>query len=551
MSSQQAFLTVDLGFGDAGKGSIVDYLTRTHAAHTVIRYNGGAQAGHRVVELASDGVTYREHVFAQFGSGTLAGAATYLSRYMLLDPLAMLAEEAHLQSIGITDAFGRTLGFSYTGERITGMTDPGGGSYAYAYDANNNLASVTYPDGSVKQYHYEDPAYPNALTGITDELGVRYATYRYDAAGRAYTETHAGGADAHTLDYGSNSTVVTDPLGTARTYAFQTLHGVARSSGVSQPGGAGCGPAAESMSYDANGNLAGKTDFNGRKTTYAYDLARNLETSRSEGLDGSGAALPESRTVTTAWHATWRLPERIEEYAGGSATGTPLRRTDISYDDRGNPTARTVTDPATGATRIWRTAYTYSAAVPGLVLQKIEDGPRSDVADLTTRDYYAHDAACPGADLGPGRDKGCRGQLRQLTNALGQPTRFTRYNAHGQVEELIDANGLVTTLAYDARQRLLRRSVGSELTTYEYDAAGQLKRLTPPDGSTLDYDYDAAHRLVRIEDAQGNRIAYTLDAAGNRKQEEIRDADHQLLKTLSRDYDALGRLQTLTGVGGE
>lgn len=108
MSSQQAFLTVDLGFGDAGKGSIVDFLTRTDGAHTVIRYNGGAQAGHRVVELAGDGVTGREHVFAQFGSGTLAGAATHLSRYMLLDPLAMIAEEEHLQSIGITDAFTRT-----------------------------------------------------------------------------------------------------------------------------------------------------------------------------------------------------------------------------------------------------------------------------------------------------------------------------------------------------------------------------------------------------------------------------------------------------------
>ena len=30
-----AFLTVDLGFGDAGKGSIVDFLTHQYNAHTV------------------------------------------------------------------------------------------------------------------------------------------------------------------------------------------------------------------------------------------------------------------------------------------------------------------------------------------------------------------------------------------------------------------------------------------------------------------------------------------------------------------------------------
>lgn len=102
---RQVFLTVDLGFGDAGKGSIVDCLTRTYDAHTVVRYNGGAQAGHRVV---TDGATPQDHVFAQFGSGTLAGAATHLSRYMLLEPLAMMAEEQHLRALGVHDAFQRT-----------------------------------------------------------------------------------------------------------------------------------------------------------------------------------------------------------------------------------------------------------------------------------------------------------------------------------------------------------------------------------------------------------------------------------------------------------
>ena len=101
----QALLTVDLGFGDAGKGSLVDFLVRTHDAHTVVRYNGGAQAGHRVV---GSGAIPQDHVFAQFGSGTLAGAATHLSRFMLLDPLAMAAEERHLATLGVTDAFQRT-----------------------------------------------------------------------------------------------------------------------------------------------------------------------------------------------------------------------------------------------------------------------------------------------------------------------------------------------------------------------------------------------------------------------------------------------------------
>ncbi|WP_129631715.1 adenylosuccinate synthetase [Candidatus Oscillochloris fontis] len=100
---QQTFLTVDLGFGDAGKGSVVDFLTRTYDAHTVVRFNGGAQAGHRVV--TPDGL---EHVFSQFGAGALAGAATHLSRFMIMEPLAMLAEAAHLQNLGVADPFAQT-----------------------------------------------------------------------------------------------------------------------------------------------------------------------------------------------------------------------------------------------------------------------------------------------------------------------------------------------------------------------------------------------------------------------------------------------------------
>ncbi|MCS6938974.1 MAG: adenylosuccinate synthetase [Roseiflexaceae bacterium] len=102
---RRAFLTVDLGFGDAGKGTIVDWLTRETGAHTVIRYNGGPQAAHRVVTPDPQPC---EHIFSQFGSGTLAGAETYLSRFMLIDPLAMTAEERHLCEVGVEDAFQRT-----------------------------------------------------------------------------------------------------------------------------------------------------------------------------------------------------------------------------------------------------------------------------------------------------------------------------------------------------------------------------------------------------------------------------------------------------------
>jgi len=99
-------IVTDLGYGDAGKGTVVDWLCSPDGGgpvHTVIRFNGGAQAGHNVV--TADG---RHHTFAQFGSGTFTpGVRTHLSRFVLVDPLALAAEAAHLASAGVPDALGR------------------------------------------------------------------------------------------------------------------------------------------------------------------------------------------------------------------------------------------------------------------------------------------------------------------------------------------------------------------------------------------------------------------------------------------------------------
>lgn len=84
-------IIVDLGFGDSGKGTMVDFLARQSESTTVVRFNGGGQAAHNVV--LPDGT---HHCFSHFGSGTLAGARTHLSHYMLINPLAMFNEASSL-----------------------------------------------------------------------------------------------------------------------------------------------------------------------------------------------------------------------------------------------------------------------------------------------------------------------------------------------------------------------------------------------------------------------------------------------------------------------
>jgi len=101
---KKAVIVAGMAYGDEAKGATVDFLCRDLGASLVVRYNGGHQAAHNVV--LEDG---RHHTFSQFGSGTfIPGVKTYLSRFMLVNPLAMMCEEEHLLSVGVTDAWQRT-----------------------------------------------------------------------------------------------------------------------------------------------------------------------------------------------------------------------------------------------------------------------------------------------------------------------------------------------------------------------------------------------------------------------------------------------------------
>jgi adenylosuccinate synthase len=99
----KAIGVIGLSYGDEGKGATVDYLCRKKDISYVIRFNGGPQAAHNVVEPKG-----RWHCFSQFGSGTLIkGVKTHLNKNVLIEPTNLFIELAALQSKGITNALPR------------------------------------------------------------------------------------------------------------------------------------------------------------------------------------------------------------------------------------------------------------------------------------------------------------------------------------------------------------------------------------------------------------------------------------------------------------
>ncbi len=434
--------------------------------------------------------------------------------------------------IRVTDPSGRTLQYGYdVVGRVVLMTDPANKTYLYTYsDATTltaNLTSVKYPDGNVRSYLYDEAAnvsstpnpgvsYVNALTGIIDENGNRFASWTYDANGLSISSEHGSfgsGIDHVGLSYGTvsngvSTTTVTDPLGTVRTYNFNTILGVVKNTGIT---GQPCNGCTSAFTYDVNGNVASRTDFNGNLTTYQYDLTRNLETSRTEA-----SGLSVARTITTQWSTAFRLPTLVTE---------PGRTTGYAYDPTsGNLLTQTVTDTTGGGSRTWTYTYTTSADSTLLNLLKAVKGPRTDVSSITTLGYYSN------------------GDLKTVTDALGHVTTITSVDAAGRPLSITDPNGIVTGLTYTPRGWLASRKVGALTTLYTYNGTGQLTQITLPDGSYLSYTYDVAHRLTDITDTVFDRVHYTLDNAGNRIKENVYNSAGVVTETKSRVFNSLNRL---------
>jgi YD repeat-containing protein len=142
--------------------------------------------------------------------------------------------------------------------------------------------------------------------------------------------------------------------------------------------------------------------------------------------------------------------------------------------------------------------------------------------------------------------------LQSVANAAGQATQFTLYDRLGRVLRMVDPKGITTDIVYTPRGQVSTLTTTSldgaaRTTHYNYDAAAQLVGVSMPDGTSLGYSYDGAHRLTGVTDARGNSVTYTLDAAGNRVKEDVRDASGSLKRTVTRAFDALDRLQQVTG----
>ncbi len=206
-------------------------------------------------------------------------------------------------------------------------------SYINSYGLIDKLTKVIYPDGAMRRYLYGIfTKQEHLITGILDENGNRISSVEYDTQGRAISSEVGelgSGINRTEIEYHDDGTrTVTNSLGKKNKYHFTQFNGEYKMTLVEGEASANCAAANQAYTYDANGFMASKTDWQGNITTYIHN-DRGLETSRTEA-----SGTPQARTITTEWHPTFNLRTKVSE---------PQRDTVFYYDDQGRLTSQEVT----------------------------------------------------------------------------------------------------------------------------------------------------------------------------------------------------------------
>ena len=440
----------------------------------------------------------------------------------------------------VSDNFGKSLSIQYSNNRISSVTDPKSQSVSYQYQ-NGDLWKVTYPDTNFITYAYSN----HNLTDKYDTNNNLIGHWAYDSYARVitYYSHPKDGVPQERIDlsYQLGGTVVTRSTGTT-TYTTEILDGIKVVTEID--GCSTCGSVHKRFDYTLRLDLADVTSVDGGNeytTRYIYDNPPNPWEQVGEVVQKTEAlAWPEQRITNYSYaHRSddpFLLTQSTETIK--SVVDTQQNKvTTLTYDTYGNILSRQevgyILINGVPTQKTYTTQYQYNAL--GQLTQI--DGPRTDVSDITTLEYYANS---------PGEGNN-RGQLKAIVNALSQRTEFSQYDANGNVGKIKDPNNVETQYTYDERNRI--KTITNLSTTaqiqYFYDIRGNLDHVILPEGNQIIFSYNLANKLTEIRDNLGNKIQYQYDVEGNRSREEIRDPQGTLKKYLDFMYDAYNNLKKI------
>lgn len=126
----------------------------------------------------------------------------------------------------------------------------------------------------------------------------------------------------------------------------------------------------------------------------------------------------------------------------------------------------------------------------------------------------------------------------------GQNVSYT-YDDNGNIETVKDSQGKVTTLTYDALDRVVKAlDPLSGLTKFEYNAIGNLTKVTDPRDKAATYVYDGFGQLWAQHSPDTGTTTFEHNSAGQRTKMTRANG-----VATNYGYDGLGRLVSVTASG--
>lgn len=469
----------------------------------------------------------------------------------------------------ITNQAGQTISLTWSGGRVTNITDPAGHQWVYGYNSGNMLETVTAPGDvlEVRRYHYEVPSIgAHLLTGISVN-GRRYSNYSYYADGRVQSSGMVNGKRDDFV-YGNHKTTVTTAAGLVTEYNFVDILGSLAISSISTSTAVNCPSASAQTFYDSNGYIDYTLDWNNNKTDYTYDASGVLrEVTHAAGTTAATTFRYET-TFETAEDPTIIFENlQIQRL---DANGNSIETTHVVYEDNLQH----------------RLQIRYSNSGDNVSYAWSNDNLH-DHTEFRSKGTDAGDGATVSHTRQITRSYTSAGVLRSVSSKVNAPTLNSQYSngpapdyfpipvqtetwsnfdAMGHAGRHTSIRGVNTDYVYDDRGLLRSQTqylpAGPLTTTWTYNDYRLPKTVTLPDGHVIRMVYNDAAELIRIGNTQGEFVELASNHVTGQKtstsprqrpalsgQSPVGQSDGQF--SSQQNFDALGRLMSVTGNNGQ
>ncbi|HEV7570810.1 MAG TPA: carboxypeptidase regulatory-like domain-containing protein [Thermoanaerobaculia bacterium] len=394
--------------------------------------------------------------------------------------------------------------------RLSAVTQTlGSGSIVtrYAYDVQDNLVSVTDPNGNTTTYAYDDfrrmQTQTSPVTGLTsytyDNAGnltattdANNATTRrtYDAANRVTSSVSTGSSgpaetlawtydDATAGNYGKGRVARTTDTTGSMTYAYDR-RGLMRTEQHTIEGNA----YSILYGYDANGNRSSITYPSGRVVTYTFDFADRALSAASAGTN----------FVTSATYLPFG-PEGQVTFGNGTTKS-------MTYDARYRPLENKLTS-GLGVLA----DYQYSEDAVGNITAIRDAVDPSYNRDFGYDDLHRLTRANSGSSLWGAGSYAYDAMGNMLSLSLG-PQRQSAFAYSGTLPKLTSVieNGSARAVSYDAAGN--EQAVGGDSSSYS-----PRNLLTAASGLAYGYDSRGLRTITTVTSALGTVSGTVVTAA--------------------------------------